>query len=258
MPAAADPAAPVLKNRRALVTGASAGIGRATALELSAAGAAVAVSARRAERLDELVAEIESAGGAAFALPADASDNAAVDRLWADATEKLGGPPDLVVVNAGRGLQGGVLSSDESVWEGMFRLNVLGAMHLMKVAAEVLKTADGPRDLIVLGSVVGTNVSPFSGVYGSTKFAVEAAAEALRREVGKEGVRVTTVKPGIVASEFQEVAGYDHETFGSVVEKFGEVLDPADVARCIRFIASQPPSVHVSTVTVRPVGQDYP
>ena len=258
MPAAADPAAPVLKNRRALVTGASAGIGRATALELSAAGAAVAVSARRAGRLDELVVEIESAGGAAFALPADASDNAAVDRLWADATEKLGGPPDLVVVNAGRGLQGGVLSSDESVWEGMFRLNVLGAMHLMKIAAEALRDQNGPRDIVVLGSVVGTNVSPFSGVYGSTKFAVEAAAEALRREVGKEGVRVTTVKPGIVASEFQEVAGYDHETFGSVVEKFGEVLDPADVARCIRFIASQPPSVHVSTVTVRPVGQDYP
>ena len=151
-----------------------------------------------------------------------------------------------------------MLSSDESVWEGMFRLNVLGAMHLMKIAAEALKTAGGPRDLVVLGSVVGTNVSPFSGVYGATKFAVEAAAEALRREVGGDGVRVTTVKPGIVASEFQQVAGYDHETFGSVVEKYGEVLDPADVARCVRFIASQPANVHVSTVTVRPVGQDYP
>ena len=252
-----DPARP-LAGRRALVTGASAGIGRATALDLAAAGAAVVVSARRAGRLEELAREIESAGGTAFALPADAADTAAVDRLWADATDKLGGAPDLVVVNAGRGLQGGVLSSDESVWEGMVRLNVLGAMHLMKIAAEALESADGPRDVFVLGSVVGTNVSPFSGVYGATKFAVEAAAEALRREVGKSGVRVTVIKPGIVASEFQEVAGYDHETFGSVVEKFGRVLDPGDVARCVRFAAGQPAHVHVNVLTVRPVGQDYP
>ena len=256
-----DPARPPdqsLRGRRALVTGASAGIGRATALELAAAGAVVAVNARRADRLDELVEEIGAAGGAAFAVPGDAADNAAIDATWAAAAEKLGGPADLVVVNAGRGLQGGVLSSDETVWEGMFRLNVLGALHLMKVAAGALRTGAGPRDVVVLGSVVGTNISPFSGVYGATKFAVESAAEALRREVGKSGVRVTTVKPGIVASEFQEVAGYDHETFGAVVEKYGEVLQPTAVAACVRFIAAQPANVHVSTITVRPVGQDYP
>ena len=146
----------------------------------------------------------------------------------------------------------------------MVRLNVLGAMHLLRVAGAALSDGRGgpdegdKRDVFVLGSVVGTNVSPFSGVYGATKFAIEAAAEALRREVGKTGVRVTTVKPGIVASEFQAVAGYDHETFGQVVEKYGAMLEPDDVARCIAFAAAQPANVHVNTLTVRPVGQDYP
>ena len=258
-----DPFRP-LAGRRALVTGASSGIGRATAVQLAAAGAAVVASARREERLKALVAEIERAGGVAHAAPADAADNAAVDALWERSTEALGGPVDLVVVNAGRGLQGGVLSSDESAWEPMFRVNVLGAMHLMKIAAETLRAIhDGPddaapRDIFVVGSVVGTNISPFSGVYGATKFAVEAAAEALRREVGAGGVRVTTIKPGIVASEFQEVAGYDHATFGSVVEKYGEALNPGDVARCVGFAAGLPANVHLNTLTVRPVGQDYP
>ena len=246
-----------LAGRKALVTGASAGIGRAVAADLADAGAAMVVSARREDRLEDLVAEIAAAGGTAFAVPADAAETDAVDRLWETAAERLGGPADLVVVNAGRGLSGGVLSSDESVWEPMFRLNVLGAMHLMRLAAEKLAGADGPRDVVVLGSVVGSNVSPFSGAYGATKFAVEAAAEGLRREVGKSGVRITTVKPGIVASEFQEVAGYGDE-FAATVEKFGSMLDPADVARCVRFAVSQPPAVHVNTLTVRPVGQDYP
>ena len=258
-----DPFRP-LAGRRALVTGASSGIGRAIAVHLAAAGAAVIVSARREERLIALAAEIERAGGVARAVPADAADNAAVDALWERSAATLGGPADLVVVNAGRGLQGGMLSSDESAWEPMFRINVLGAMHLMKVAAEAPRAVrDGPdgaapRDVVVAGSAAGTDISPFSGVCGATKFAVEAAAEALRREAGAGGVRVTTIKPGIVASEFQEVAGYDHATFGSVVEKYGEALKPGDVARCVGFAAGLPANVHLNTLTVRPVGQDYP
>ena len=240
-----------------MVTGASAGIGRAVAKELAAAGAAVVVSARREGRLRELVGEIEADGGTAHALAADAADNADVDRLWREATQKLGGVPDLVVANAGRGLAGGVASSDEAAWAEMFRVNVLGAMHLMRLAAAGLADADGPRDVIVIGSVVGTNVSPFSAAYGASKFAVEAAAEGLRREVGHTGVRVTTVKPGVVKSEFQDVAGYGAE-FEKGVAKFGPMLEPEDVARCIRFIASQPANVHVNTLTLRPVGQDYP
>ena len=122
----------------ALITGASAGIGRATALELSRLGHRVGVSARRKERLDELVAEIEAAGGAAIALPADASETNALDALLAEAASRFGGPPDVVVANAGHGLAGGVLSSDRARWEHMIQLNFLATVHLMRIAAEAM------------------------------------------------------------------------------------------------------------------------
>lgn len=247
----------------ALITGASAGIGRATALELARLGHRVVVSARREDRLAELVAEIASAGGDARALPADASDPDALDKLLADATAHLGGTPDVVVANAGHGLAGGVLSSDRGRWEHMIQLNFLATTHLMREASLAMASRDeragvGRGDVVVLGSCVGINVSPFSGMYGATKFAVGAAAEALRREVGASGVRVTNIRPGIVTSEFQDVAGYDAENFGKATEKFGQVLTPEDVARTIGFVISQPAHVHVNELTIRPVGQDYP
>ena len=257
-----------MSKRTALVTGASSGIGRATALELAAAGLTVLVNARREDELDKLVAEIEAAGGEAHALPGDAAEPAALDRLWAEACDRAGssggGVVDVLVANAGRGLQGGVLSSNRETWESMFQLNVVGTMHLMRTAALAMREGGEASDIVVVGSVVGTHISPFSAVYGATKFAIESAAEALRREMATasggsgRGVRVTTVKPGIVETEFQDVAGYDRETFGEAVEKFGPMLSPADVARVIRFVVEQPPNVHVNQITVRPVGQDYP
>ncbi len=249
-----------LSLKTALITGASAGIGWATALHLAKTGCRVVVSARRDERLAELVVEIEAAGGTALALPADASEPAALDRLLADVTDWAGGVPDIVVANAGHGLAGGVLSSDRARWEHMVQLNFLATTHLMRCAAEAMAAREGggQGDVVVLGSCVGVNISPFSGMYGATKFAVGAAAEALRREVGPRGVRVTTIRPGIVTSEFQEVAGYDAENFGKTVAKFGEVLQPQDVARTIGFVVSQPSHVHVNELTIRPVGQDYP
>ncbi|MEM9420674.1 MAG: SDR family NAD(P)-dependent oxidoreductase [Planctomycetota bacterium] len=259
-----------LSNRVALVTGASAGIGWATATSLAAAGCRVAVSARRVEKLEALVGEIAAAGGEAKAFPADVSDPAATDAMWAEVCDWAGGVPEIVVANAGRGLAGGVLSSDESAWESLFKLNVTGTMHFMRIVAGAMKAkleaagvtpadTDFPgADLVVLGSTVGSNVSPFSGAYGASKFAVEGAVEALRREVGSTGIRVTNIKPGIVLSEFQDVAGYDEENFGKTVAKFGKMLQPEDIARTICHIVSEPPHVHVNTVTIRPVGQDYP
>ena len=248
-----------LSGRVALITGASSGIGRATAHELAAAGARVIVTARRGDRLKELVTEIRDADGKADSITADVSDNADIDRLWKQSKAAAGGgTPDLIVANAGHGLAGGVLSSDESVWEEMFRLNVLGTMHLMRTVAEPLAALEGARDLFVVGSTVGDNISPFSAAYGATKFAIHSAAEALRRELGPRGVRVTVVKPGIVSTEFQDVAGYDRENFGKATEKFGPPLEPEDVAQAIRFVAAQPSRVHLSDFTIRPTGQDYP
>ena len=250
-------------TRYALVTGASAGIGRATALELADAGMTPIVSARREEELFALVQEVEEHGGMAHAVSADLATIDGVDALWHTATTIAGGAPGVVIANAGHGLQGGVLSSDRGRWEHMIALNFTGTVHLMRLAAEAqadrieageLDTAD----VVVLGSVSGHHISPFSGMYGATKWAVWAAAEALRREVGGRLVRVTTIKPGVVESEFQDVAGYDQETFGQAVAKFGPMLQPEDVARSIRFVVTQPANVHVNDLVIRPVGQDYP
>src|SRR5690606_39148895 len=115
-----------------------------------------------------------------------------------------------------------------------------------------------PRDIVVLGSTVGRHVSPFSSLYGGSKFAVHGMVEGLRREVARHGIRVSLIEPGIVKSEFQGVAGYDPETFGAFMEKVAPVLSPEDVARAIAFVASQPAGVHVGDVLIRGTRQEYP
>jgi NADP-dependent 3-hydroxy acid dehydrogenase YdfG len=117
---------------------------------------------------------------------------------------------------------------------------------------------DRARDIVVIGSAVGKHVSPFSSMYGGTKFAVHAMAEGVRRELGPKGVRVTLLAPGFVVSEFQGVAGYDPKWFEQVVDRIGPALTPADIARAVVFVASQPAGVHVSDLLIRPTRQDYP
>jgi len=182
-----------------------------------------------------------------------------------EAADHFGSQPDLVVVNAGRGLNGSVMTSDMGEWEEMVRTNLLGAAKLIRAAGQrMVELQDSrewpskPADLVILGSTVGRHISPFSSMYGATKFAVNSLAEAVRRELGPKGVRVTLIEPGIVKSEFQSVAGYDPEGFGALMEKFGPVLEPEDIARSIAFICAQPASVHISDIVVRPTRQDYP
>ena len=253
---------PVLQGRVALITGASAGIGRATALALAAQGAAVVVMARRQSKLDELLAEIRAGGGIAMAVPGDAASESDIQNLLTRAAEfshGLGhkGRIDIVVVNAGRGLAGGLLTSDEKQWRQMYDVNVLGAAILMRRAGEIL-VAQGSGDIVALGSVSGYHVSAFSGFYGSTKFALAGMVEAFRREVCSHGIRVSLILPGIVESEFQGVAGYTPENFYAGVARFGTLLKPEDVASAISFVVAQPKHVHINELVIRPTGQDYP
>jgi len=248
-----------LRGKTAVVTGASAGIGRATALALAKAGAAVVVQARRKERLEALAAEIAAQGGQALAVQGDAGVEADIDRMleetlrWPAANGKL----DVVVVNAGRGLAGGLLASDSKQWAQLYQTNVLGAAHLLRQAGKrMVEQRSG--DLVVLSSASGKNISPFSGFYGSSKHAVSAMAEGLRREVCGHGVRVTTVMPGIVLSEFQDVAGYTAENFGKSVARWGKLLEPESIADAITWVVGLPPHVNVSDLVIRPTGQDYP
>lgn len=253
-----------LSERVAVVTGASAGIGEALAWQLVEAGARVVLNARRGDRLADLVESInKKAGGAVAAAAAgDCSDAGVIRSMLETARKSFGRSADLVVVNAGRGLDGSVLTSDVEQWEEMIRTNHVGAARLMREAALEM-TGDGrplerAKDIIVIGSVVGRNVSPFSSMYGSTKFAVAGLTEGLRREVAAKGVRVTLVMPGFVVSEFQGVAGYNPEWVKQVFEKIGPVLEPADVARAVTFVAQQPSHVHLSEVMIRPTRQEYP
>lgn len=248
-----------LAGKTAIVTGASAGIGQATALALAGEGAAVVLQARRRERLEALAAEIEAGGGAALVVAGDAGAITDIDRLLAAtlAWNRGGNRYDIVVVNAGRGLAGGLLTSDESQWEALYRINVLGAAHLMRRAGRYLMER-GSGDIVAVSSVVARNISPVSGFYGSSKFAVSGIAEGLRREVCGHGVRVTTVMPGIVVSEFQEVAGYGEDNFGKFAAQFGKLLEPSDLAEGIRWLLTLPPHVHVNEIMIRPTGQSYP
>ncbi|MGC9194772.1 MAG: SDR family oxidoreductase [Syntrophobacteraceae bacterium] len=248
-----------LFGKTAIVTGASSGIGYATAMSLARAGAAVVLQARREERLQELASEIKALGGKALVAAGDAKKTSDIDAMlaktlqWKDGGSKV----DIVIVNAGRGLAGGVLTSDESAWREVFELNVLAAAHLMRIAASRMIAQKG-GDIVILGSNVGRNVSPFSGFYGSSKFAVGALAEALRREVCAHGVRVSLVMPGIVLSEFQKVAGYTEENFGKGVAQFGKLLEPSDIAAGIVWLLTLPAHVNVNEIMIRPTGQNYP
>jgi NADP-dependent 3-hydroxy acid dehydrogenase YdfG len=249
----------LLSGKTAIVTGASSGIGRATALTLAQAGAAVVIFARRQDRLDELAAQINTQGGKALALAGDAGLQADLDALIASALvwNEGGGKVDIVVVNAGRGLAGGTLGSDESQWQALYQVNVLGAAHLMRQAGQYLAQRKS-GDIVVIGSVVGRNISPFSAFYGSSKFAVGAIAEGLRQEICPHGVRVSLVMPGVVLSEFQQVAGYHEENFNKGIAHFGQLLEPQAIAEGICWLLTLPPHINVSEIMIRPTGQNYP
>lgn len=255
--------------RVAIVTGASAGIGLAIARNLTQLGHRVVINARREDRLKAIAKELGEDRVACVA--GDCSSQPIIDRLFSTAVSRFAAPADLVVVNAGRGLNGSVLTSDVAQWDEMIRTNVLAAALLIRSAGEHL-TAQVPadqtgihgswtkraRDIIIIGSVVGRHVSPFSSMYGATKFAVHGLAEGARRELAPKGVRVTLIEPGFVVSEFQQVAGYEQAWFDGVKDRIGPVLEPDDVARCVSFVAQQPAHVHVSDVLLRPTRQDYP
>lgn len=248
-------------GRIAIVTGATSGIGEATARKFVAAGFGVVGNGRNAAKLIHLEREL---GSAFCGVAGDASENSVLEMLFSSAVNCFGKPADIVIANAGRGLGGSVMSSDLDQFEDLLKINVTGTLALLQKASTKMVESqqkaypNTAADIVIIGSVVGRHISPFSAVYGSSKFAVHALAEGLRREIGSKGVRVSLVEPGIVLSGFQAVAGYNEELVEDFKIKFGPLLTGDEVAEVIYNIVSQPPHVHMSDVVVRPTRQDYP
>ncbi|HQT26869.1 MAG TPA: SDR family oxidoreductase [Burkholderiales bacterium] len=248
-----------MEMRIAIVTGASSGIGEATVRKFISEGFGVVGNARNAEKLQRLENEF---GKSFCGVAGDVSEDSVMDRLFDAAFERFGKNADIVVANAGRGLGGSVKDADLSKFESILKLNVTGTLALLqKSSRKMLEGLDYPKkaaDIVIIGSVVGRHISPFSAVYGATKFAVHSLAEGLRREVGPKGIRVSLVEPGIVISGFQEGAGYTEDLVTNFEEKFGPLLYGEDIADAISYIVTRPPHVHVGDILVRPTRQDYP
>ncbi|QYG92711.1 SDR family NAD(P)-dependent oxidoreductase [Iamia sp. SCSIO 61187] len=243
----------------ALVTGASSGIGEATATALAAEGARVVVAARRADRLAALVEAIGAGGGTAVAQELDVTDQPAVAAA-VEAVVAEHGRLDTVVNNAGVMLNGPVEGAPLAEWERMVDLNVKGLLYVAHAALpHLLATARRePRrvaDLVNVSSVAGRVARNGSGVYNLTKHGVGAFSESLRQEVTQRHVRVSLVAPGAVATELvshqrDEVQAAFHERFAGVQQ-----LEPADIADAITFVVTRPRHVAVNEVLVRPTEQ---
>lgn len=248
-------------SRIAIVTGTTSGIGEATARKFVAAGFGVVGNGRNAEKLAMLENEI---GSAFCSVAGDAADNDVVNQLFELAAKRFGRAADIVVANAGRGLGGSVKDADLTQFEDVLKINVTGVLALIQKAAQTMVDMQqnaypkSGADIVIIGSVVGRHVSPFSAVYGASKFAVHALTEGLRREVGPKGVRVSLVEPGAVLSGFQAVAGYSDDMVKGFHDKFGPLLIGDDIANAILHIVTQPPHVHISDIVIRPTRQDYP
>jgi NADP-dependent 3-hydroxy acid dehydrogenase YdfG len=243
----------------ALVTGASSGIGEATARVLVAHGAALALVARRADRLERLAAEFTEAGGRAIAIEADITEQpqaaGAVDR----AVSELG-RLDTVVNNAGVMLNGPIVGAPLEEWDRMVDLNVSGLLYVAHAALpHLLEAAEhAPRrvaDMVNISSIAGRFANRGAGVYNATKFGVNAFSESLRQELATRHVRISVVEPGVVKTE---LFGHQRRETQDRYEKlFGDLekLDAADIAEAIEYIVTRPRHVAVAEMLVRPTEQ---
>ncbi|MER6569041.1 SDR family NAD(P)-dependent oxidoreductase [Streptomyces sp. NPDC001093] len=248
-----------LEGTVALVTGASSGIGHATALELAGEGASVALVGRREDRLTGLAAEISKAGGKALVVPADITTAEAAAEAVERTVEGLG-RLDTLVNNAGLMLLGPTPGADLNEWQRMVDINLMGLMYTSHAAIPhlVKAAADGPRrvaDIVNISSLNGRNAYAMMAVYTATKFGVTGFSEALRQELAKQHVRVSVVEPGSVDTELRT---HNSDAVQQLLTAgLGDVerLQSQDVADTVGYIVTRPRHVAVAELLVRPTEQ---
>jgi clavulanate-9-aldehyde reducatase len=241
-----------LAGRVAAVTGASSGIGAATALALSAAGATVALAARRRDRLDELAGRLE---GPSSVHEVDLADEAQA-RSFIESVHSEHGGLHVLVNNAGVMLLGPVMTADPADWRRMLDVNLWGLLVCTHTALPLIAQSGG-GDIVNVSSVAGRRADAGGAVYNMTKFGVHAFSEALRQEALHAGVRVTVVAPGMVDTELQ---GHNSEpvvvrSMAKAREQIGELLKAEDIADAIVYATTRPPHVCLNEVVVRPTRQ---
>jgi len=245
----------VLDGRVAAVTGASSGIGEATALALAGAGASVALGARRTDRIEALAERIRSDGGKALAIGVDVSDEGQARGFVEWTSSELGGP-DVLINNAGVMLLGPVEGADLDDWRRMIDVNLLGLLYCTHAALPLMREGGGGH-VVNISSVAGRHARAGAAVYNLTKFGVTAFSEALRQEALHSKIRVTCVEPGFVETELQahNKNPVVQQGVERMREQIGEVLKAEDIAAAILYAVSQPEHVNVNEVLVRPTGQ---
>lgn len=240
-----------LMGKVAIVTGASSGIGAATAIALAKEGAKVVIAARRSDRLNSIAQTIRDDGGDVLAIVTDATDETQI-REMVYQTQSTWGRVDILINNAGIMLLGMIDGANPEDWRRMFDLNVLGLMYATHAVLPIM-TTQKQGQIVNVSSVAGRVARPGFGAYSATKFAVNAFSESLRQEVYKDNIRVTLVEPGIVATELSNhITDIDAKARAQEVYDSIRRLESEDIAAAIVYAVSQPPHVNVNEMLIRP------
>jgi NADP-dependent 3-hydroxy acid dehydrogenase YdfG len=244
-----------LDGRIALVTGASSGIGEATAIALAQAGARVAIAARRVDRLQALAERLRSLGAEPLVLEADLLDEHVAQQIVRD-TESHFGQLDILVNNAGVMYLEPVAEADLGRWRRMLELNVLSLIASTQAALAGMKSRrDG--HIVNIASTAGRIANPNGAAYSATKFGVVAFSEALRREVYADNIRVSVIEPGVVQTELRDHIG--HAATQANLNAWADgmrQLQAEDVADAIVFCVTRPSHVNVNEILMRPTDQE--
>lgn len=240
-----------LDGKVALVVGASSGIGEATAVALAQAGARVCVVGRRSDRLSELVSRIEAIGGAALALPADVTEEAAAFAIveqTVDRFERI----DILINSAGMVQSGGVGDCSLDEYRQLVDINLLARIYTCKAAIPRMK-AQGSGDIVTISSLAGRKTGPSPNAYFATKHAVNAATDSMRQELGSFGIRVCTVMPGAVTTEISHnISDPNFKHF--MEDRVGHegAVSPQEVGETIVFMLAMPQRTNISELCIRP------